>query len=198
MRQIHGEMPGVVAIKQKPKYRGMLNSSGSAATISVLIFTPVFLGLVIFAYTAAETSRTDQVVNSAAKNAVQAAVVCCGDAADASVAAENTVRASLASLPCRNRNSNDTRRPSLVRVSFIENTSPTEFRVVATISNPRSTPPSELRARLGDSLRPGILIQVSVQCELNFQNLTGFWLPIGPSTTRIADSTAVVNPFISQ
>lgn len=182
-----------------------LNQKGAAPVISVLVFTPILLGLVAMAYTSSATSQADQSISSAAANAAKAAVVCCRDAADAAVAAENTVRSSLQtnSIPCQNLTSSDENAPSFIKVEFIQN-DPTataddkKFVLLTSVTNPRSTTPADLRQKLGDSLSPGVLVRVTVNCELRFQNLTGLWLPFGASTTRIQSSTAIIDPFISQ
>lgn len=182
-----------------------LNSKGSAATITVLIFSPILIGMVLFAYVASATTQSDQTISSAALNAARAAVVCCGDAADAAVVAENIVRSTLRtnSIPCRNLGTATSENP-VVRVEFIRE-GPTSnnprfasgFALISTVNNPRSSTPANLRQQLGDSLAPGVLVRVSVYCELSFQNLVGLWVPFA-STTRVESATAIVDPFISQ
>ena len=191
-------MLGTVSLK--------LDKRGSAAAISVLIMTPILMSLVVLAYTSASVSQTDQNVGTIAKNAARAAAICCGDSADAAVAAENVARSGLStnSILCRNLRSatqadQEIGVAPIVEVSFISGRdSLGNFNLLSKVENPRSFKPSELRQRLGTSLQTSRFIRVRVFCELNFQSLTGFWLPFGRSIIRVGDFTVIVDTAVSQ
>lgn len=184
--------------------------------LTLVIMAPLFIGMIILAFTSSSSTQTDHNISSAAQNAARTAAFCCDNAADAAVVAHNIAFSVVVenSVSCSNFVDPDVVGPD-VRVRFfgplVDNPAGTIQRgheLLATVDNPRSFPPSALRNFLiidednhplegQDPLRPGGVIQVAVFCNLPIQDLTGLWVPFVGDTNRIGVFNAVIDPFIS-
>ena len=182
------------------------------APVTLVILAPIFLGMIILAFTASTSTQTDHNVSSAAQSAARSAAFCCDSAAEAAVVAHNIAFSVVIenSVPCRNFTDSSFTGPD-IRVRFFGpleagvdplDSTALQHAFIAGVDNPRSFSPEDLGEILRDgdgrdALRPGGVIQVAVFCELRIQDLTGLWQPFADATERVGVFNAVVDPFIS-